>query len=69
MIARVILFCILLAAAAALVGFVLAGAWQLGVLPAILGGLWLAARRRQWAAATSLLLFGFIILAGVGVTM
>ncbi len=69
MVTRVTLFCILLTAAAATVGFTLAGAWQLGLLAAAFGGLWLAAHRRRWEALTSLLLFGFIILAGIGVTL
>jgi hypothetical protein len=69
MIARVILFCILLAAAAALVGFVLAGAWQLGLLAAGLGGLWITARRQGWSGAASPLLLGFIVLAALGVAL
>jgi len=69
MIARVTTFCILLAAAAAVIGFVLAGAWQIGVLAAGLGGLWLVALRRRWGAATSLLLLGFILLAAFGVSL
>lgn len=69
MIARVILFCILLAAAAALIGFVLAGAWQLGLLAAGLGGLWIAARRKGWGGAASPLLLGFIVLAAMGVAL
>jgi hypothetical protein len=69
MIARVILFCILLAAAVAVIGFVLAGAWQLGLPAAGLGGLWIAARRKGWGGAASPLLLGFITLAALGVTL
>jgi hypothetical protein len=69
MIARVTVFCILLAAAAALIGFALAGAWQLGVLAAGLGGLWIVARRKGWGGTASPLLLGFLVLAALGVTL
>lgn len=66
MIARVTLFCILLAGLAAAAGFTLAGAWQLGVLAVGLASLWIVARRKGWSGASSPLLLGFIVLAALG---
>ena len=69
MIVRAVIFCVVVAGAAATAGYAVVGAWQIGVIGAALAGLWLVALRRGWRGLPSLLFLGFILLAAAGVAL
>jgi hypothetical protein len=70
MLTRITFIVIILVALIPAAGFALfSGAWPLALPCVALGALWLIGFARRWEALGSLMLFAFIIAAGVGVSL